>query len=136
MEAQRLTYPGWLILPHGNRESLWVYTEFWLNYLPNVENIPLGLDIKYAFELVWRLERCLLPIFNNVAEFCERILRKYWPFQDESPVMNSELFPEDRTLLDLPDESLKQAWLTIAMAMLRFYRVEGYLDKWKIAANK
>lgn len=135
-KRQRLTYPGWLILPHGNRESLWVYTEFWLNYLPNVENIPLGLDIKYAFELVWRLERCLLPIFNNVAEFCERILRKYWPFQDESPVMNSELFPEDRTLLDLPDESLKQAWLTIAMAMLRFYRVEGYLDKWKIAANQ
>lgn len=133
---QRLTYPGWLILPHGNRESLWTYTEFWVNYLPDLGNAPLGLDINYAFELIWRLERCLLPIFDNTSEFCEKILEKYWPFQNEIPTVNSELLSEGSTFLDLHGENLLQAWLAIAMALLRFYREEGFFDKWEKAESQ
>src|SRR5690606_4970678 len=39
---QRKSYPGWLVVPHGNRESLWVFTEAWLDYLPDIENSPPG----------------------------------------------------------------------------------------------
>lgn len=130
---QRQAYPGWLILPHGNRENLWVYTNAWVNYLPDTEKSPLGLDIQYAFELIWRLERCLLPILNNIAEFCEKLLEKYWPFQNGNPPANCQIHPGEEKFQDLPWNDLRQAWIAIAVAMLRFYREEGYLDRWKEA---
>ncbi|MFH1980346.1 MAG: anti-phage defense-associated sirtuin Dsr2 [Pseudomonadota bacterium] len=130
---QRQAYPGWLILPHGNRENLWVFTDAWVNYLPGTEKPPPGLDIQYAFELIWRLERCLLPVFNNIAEFCEKLLEKYWPFQNGNPPAKSQIHPGENKFQDLPWNDLRQAWLAIAVAMLRFYREEGYLDKWKEA---
>ncbi|GEM_PF-565429 len=130
---QRQSYPGWLILPHGNRVNLWVFTDAWVNYLPDTKYSPPGLDIQYAFELIWRLERCLLPVFNNIAEFCEKLLEKYWPFQNGNPPANCQIHPGEDKFQDLPWNDLRQAWLAIAVAMLRSYREEGNLDKWKEA---
>lgn len=132
---QRQAYPGWLILPHGNRENLWVFTDAWVNYLPATESLP-GLDIQYAFELIWRLERCLLPVFNNIAEFCEKLLEKYWPFQNGNLPANCQIHPGEEKFQDLPWSDLRQAWLAIAVAMLRFYREKGYLDKWREAETR
>lgn len=133
---QRQAYPGWLILPHGNRENLWVYTRRWIHYLREpVESQP-GLDIKYAFELIWRLERCLLPVFDNIAEFCDNLLEKYWPFQNIKPPANYLIHPWEERYRDLPWIKLQQAWLAIALAMLRYYREEGVLDKWEEAENR
>lgn len=129
----RKSYPGWLILPHENREKLWGSTDAWVNYLPDTEKSPPGLDIQYAFELLWRLERCLLPVFDNIAEFCEKLLEKYWPFQDGNPPANCQVHPGIDKFQNLPWHDYRQAWLAIAVAMLRFYREEGYLDKWKEA---
>jgi hypothetical protein len=133
---QRRSYPGWLILPYSNRENLWLFTNAWTNYLPDTENSLHGLDIQYAFELIWRLERCLLPVFNNIAEFCEKLLEKYWPFQNGNPPANCQIHPGEDKFQDLPWNDFRQAWLAIAVAMLRFYREEGHLDKWKEAENR
>lgn len=133
---QRHSYPGWLILPHGNRENLWVFTEAWIGYFPDTEKSPTGLDILYAFELVWRLERCLLPIFNNIADFCEKLLERYWPFQTGNRPANCQFRAGEEKFRDLPWNDLRQAWLAIALAMVRFYREEGYQDKWKEAENR
>ena len=130
---QRQAYPGWLILPHGNRENLWVFTDAWVNYLPDTEKSPPGLDIQYASELIWRLEKCLLPVFNNIAEFCEKLLEKYWPFQNGNSPANCQIHLGEERFQDLPWNDLRQAWLAIAVAMLRFFREEGYLEKWKEA---
>ena len=128
---QRQDYPGWLILPHGNRENLWVFTDAWVNYLPDTEKSPAGVDIQYTFELIWRLERCLLPVFNNIAELCEKLLEKYWPFQNGNPPANCQVHPGEAKFQNLPWNHLREAWLAIAVAMLRFYREEGNLEKWK-----
>jgi hypothetical protein len=133
---QRLSYPGWLILPHGNREKLWVYTQSRVNYLPDTKKNSAGLDIQYAFELIWRLERCLLPIFLDLAEFCEKILEKYWPFHTEKSPSNCLFRADDEKFQDLPWNDIRQAWLSIALAMLRFYREEGHLEKWKEAESR
>lgn len=133
---QRHSYPGWLILPHGNRENLWVFTKAWIGYFPDTEKSPTGLDIQYAFELIWRLERCLLPIFNNIADFCEKLLERYWPFQTGNRPANCQFRAGEEKFRDLPWNDLRQAWLAIALAMVRFYREKGYLDKWKEAENR
>lgn len=130
---QRTAYPGWLILPHDNREKLWLYTDSWVNYFSGTEELPPGLDIKYAFELIWRLERCLVPVFNNIAELSEKVLEKYWPFQNGNPHEHCQIRLGDSKFQDLRWGDIQQAWLAIAVAMLRFYREEGYLDKWKDA---
>lgn len=130
---ERSAYPGWLILPYDNRRDLWVFTWHWIHALPDTEKSPPGLDIQYAFELLWRLERCLLPVFDNIAEFCEKILEKYWPFQNQNPPTNCQIHPGTKEFEDLPWKELRAAWLAISVAMLRYYREEGYLDKWRKA---
>lgn len=128
---QRQAYPGWLILPHSNRENLWACTRSWIGFLPDIEQSPIGLDIKYTFELIWRLERCLLPIFNDLANYCEQLLERYWPFKINKlhTTGHYRLGEESSTGLSLID--VRQAWLFIALAMLRFYREEGEFEKWK-----
>ena len=128
---QRHDYPGWLILPHGNRNNLWVYTKAWVNYLPVMEESPPRLVIQYAFELIWRLERCLLPVFDNLAKFCEKLLEKYCPFQEGNLPADCQIHPEENKYQEQPLYELRQEWLAIAVAMLRFYREEGSLDKWR-----
>ncbi len=105
---QRQAYPGWLVLPQSNRETLWIFTQSWVGVLPDIDKVKLGLDIQYVYELIWRLERCLLPIFSNVAKFYEQLIEKY------------------KTKNDFRGE-----WLAISLAMLRFYREEGLIDKWE-----
>lgn len=133
---QRQAYPGWLVLPHGNRDNLWTFTQAWVDYLPDTEKSPAGLDIQYAFELIWRLERCLLPIFSNLADFCEKLLERYWPFRTENLPSNCLFRAEEEKFQDLPWNDIRQAWLAIALAMLRFYREEGHLEKWEEAENR
>jgi len=133
---QRLTYPGWLILPHGNRENLWLFTQSWVSYLPDMDKSPAGLDILYAFELIWRLERCLLPIFSKLPEFCEKLLERYWPFHADNRSAGCLFRAEEDQFKDLPWNDIRQAWLAIALAMLRYYREEGQLDKWNDAENR
>ncbi len=128
---QRQSYPGWLILPHDNREKLWVFTKYWVNYIPDIEKSPIGLDVQYAFELIWRLERCLLPVFENISEFSEKLLAKYWPFHSKESPANCPISPWDDKFQHLKWDDLQQAWLAIALAMLRFYREDQCIDKWK-----
>lgn len=135
-QAQRGAYPGWLILPYSNRQRLWIFTQGWVNYLPDIEKSPPGLDIKYAFELIWRLERCLLPIFDNIAEFCEILLERYWPFHADKVLINRQLSAGEEEFQSLPWDDIREAWLAIALAMLRFYREEGNIEKWQEAENR
>lgn len=127
---QRYSYPGWLVLPQGNREKLWVYTQSWENYFPDTEKSHAGLNILYAFELIWRLDRCLLPVSSNIAEFCEKLLERYWPFHTENPPANCLFSVGDEKLQELPWNDIRRAWLALALAMLRFYREEGHIEKW------
>lgn len=116
-QRYRLSYPGWLILPYSNRQKLWSYTEGWVDYLPDIDNSTYGADIQYTFELIWRIEKCLLPLFDKLALFCEKLIEKYRPRQDENN--------------DLAWGGFREAWLAIALAMLRFYREEGDFENWQ-----
>jgi hypothetical protein len=127
---QRLAYPGWRILPNNNRERLWFGTQAWVNFLPEIGNERLGADILYAFELIWRFERCLFPVFDRLARYCEKLLQKYWPFDKESVPKNCLFFAKQDKYKDLPWNDIQKAWLAIALAMLRSYREEGKRKQW------
>jgi hypothetical protein len=126
----RHMYPGWLVLPHTNRENLWTYTKSWGNFLPDIESSKAGIDIQFIYELVWRIERCLFPI-NEVAEFCTKILAKYWPFKTGIPLQNCQYRYGEEKSKGLPWDDIREAWLAISLSMLRNYREKGQIDEWK-----
>ncbi|NTU50006.1 MAG: hypothetical protein HGA87_03805, partial [Desulfobulbaceae bacterium] len=66
----------------------------------------------------------------------EKLLERYWPFLTESQPVNCQFCSGVEEFQDLPWNDIRQAWLTIALAMLRFYREEGYLDKWREAETR
>ncbi|MDA8375594.1 MAG: SIR2 family protein [Planctomycetia bacterium] len=129
--GERQAYPGWLILPYSTRETLWQYMRQWLYYFPSLGELTPGLDIQYAFELIWRLERCLLPILPKLAVSCEKLLERYWPFPTSASKIPSFYQFDEKAHHELPWNDIRQAWLAIALAMLRSHRENGEVDKWK-----
>ena len=111
-KKQRLSYPGWVIVPEDRRSVLWSYTQSWHDYLSEADNLSDNVDLKFAFELSWRMEKCLCPVFENQIAFFEAILEKYLPHADE------EMLPH------------------LLLWMLRFYREEGLLEKWEELREK
>ncbi|EKA0999182.1 SIR2 family protein, partial [Cronobacter sakazakii] len=65
----RQSYPNWLILPESNRSNLWQNTIDWLS----VANYDVAWDgsddLDFGYEITWRLNKALLPIFNDTSEF-------------------------------------------------------------------
>ena len=122
---QRGEYPGWVVMPEDRRGFLWFATRRWLSHLSEIsptERADLGtpLDLELAFELAWRLERCLFPLTEGLAEFLEYVAAKY----GNAPV-------------ELPEKghwttkSVFEAVADIRLWLLRHYREEGLVEKWE-----
>ena len=80
--CQRGEYPGWVVLPEDRRRSLWLCTEGWLSRFSQMSStdrvgLDTPLDLDLAFELAWRLDRCLLPLIGKLPAFLEEVVTKY-----------------------------------------------------------
>ena len=126
---QREEYPGWVVVPEDRRRSLWLYTEDWLSritQLPSADRARLDtpLDLDLAFELAWRLDRCLVPLIGELPAFLEEVAAKY----------------SDATL-SLPKKtvwtktSVFEAVANIRLWLLRHYREEGLDEEWQAVAQ-
>ena len=126
---QRGEYPGWVVVPEDRRRFLWRYTESWLSHSPLMSSgdraeLDTPLDLDLAFELAWRLDRCLLPLIGELPAFLEKVATKY-----------------DDATLSLPDESgwttasVFEAVASIRIWLLRHYREEGLEEKWQVVAQ-
>ena len=122
---QRAEYPGWVVMPEDRRRFLWLYTESWLWHLSEIsptDRATLGapLDLDLAFELAWRLDRCLFPLTEGLAAFLEEVAAKY-----------------SDTTLRLPEkgewttQSVFEAVSDIRLWLLRHYREEGLVEPWE-----
>ena len=130
-QRQRQLYPGWVILPYAKRDSLFKSSQPWTkgNFSDEITTSINGIDIRFLFELCWRMERCLLPLFDNVSNEVEAVLEKYWPFVETQDIKcracrGNEQFSH----LDWP--VIQEAWLGLACSLLRFYREEDKKSKW------
>ena len=83
--STRSTYPGWVVIPEDRRRELWNDTRSWIEReLPGEGALRGPLDVEFAFELTWRTAKCLVPIFDNHADFVEAIVDRYWPVTQSS----------------------------------------------------
>lgn len=125
--TQRDIYPGWLILPDNNRERLWLYTSQWISNVISCKESEL--DIKLCYELVWRFNKCLVPLFSNLATFCENIIHKYWPFSDIRNDASCEIEIGNKKYEKFAWDEIRVAWIYVLFSLFRFYREEGLVEK-------
>lgn len=117
---QRDLYPGWVILPEDLRNDLWEWTRPWIGYVSSSDDLLELVDLEFAFELNWRMQRCLCPIPDQQIKFFESVLDKYWN-------------PEDWRVVE---ENIAVMCIDLLLSMMRFYREEGFLEKWEAADEK
>ena len=126
---QRRSYPGWVIVPDDRRVALWRSTREWVRKLPAPDSFPDSLDLEFAFELIWRMEKCQCPIFDNQIEFLELTLNRYLPLaRSGAPTDSSSSGPPKEE--KLPRSVVPDMCQHLILAVLRYYREEGLQEKW------
>ena len=136
-KMQRLSYPGWVIVPEDRRLSLWLKTNRWTRDFPAADSLPSFLDLQFAFELVWRMEKCLCPIFDNQIEFLETTLNRHLPFVDsDTPLELPSATQEDQTVQKLTRNDVRDMCHHLLLAVMRYYREEGCMEKWNSTCDK
>ena len=148
-KEERHNYPGWVICPEVNRNSLWQQTKNWVD-----EVFRLIKDIEYddqalviLYELNWRLEKCLFSLlFKEWIKTIEDVVKKFHPylFPDDVNIDQSantiKLTPEQKDNKAIPDSckfekvELRDAWLNLASALMRNAREhhkEEEFEYWK-----
>jgi len=128
---QRLSFPGWVIVPEDRRNSLWNSTKHWINFISSKDQLPDTLDLEFAFELAWRLDKCLCPIFNEQVEYFEAILAKYLP--SPGALLASDRLEESEKVYTVRVINNKESMVMcqhLLISLMRYYREEGLLEKW------
>lgn len=129
---QRRSYPGWVVLPKDQRDSLWMHTKRGYSLFPPSEDLPPSLDLDFAFELVWRLDRCLTPAHTQQLRFIETMIGRYLREPDDPvPIQNpgpSE--SADHELSRSPEEQQEMCHYLL-LSLLRGYREEGDAERWE-----
>ena len=136
-KTQRRRYGGWVVLPEDLRFSLWLKTRTWIHKLPTADALPSLLDLEFAFELTWRFEKCLCPIFDNQAAFLETTIDRYWRATDSGASIKSlSLDGNNLQARRLTLDSIRRKCHYLLLAMMRHYREEGLSAKWEEACKK
>ena len=124
--SQRCRYPGWVVLPEDGRLVLWRRTRGWIRKLPDDGTLPGALDLEFAFELTWRMEKCLCPIFEHQVSFLEATVTRYWPVTAAGASFASlPLDANDMRARELTEDDVRQKCHYLLLAMMRYYREEG-----------
>ncbi|MDD9963099.1 MAG: SIR2 family protein [Gammaproteobacteria bacterium] len=121
---QRSRYPGWVVVPDDQRQTLWNNTRNWLSEVSRIaseerEALETQQDLDLAFELAWRLDRCLFPLTEEASTLLEAVATKYGD-----------------TNVRMPEKShwntggVFEAVSNIRLWLLRHYREEGLEEKW------
>jgi len=127
----RRLYPGWLIAPHEVRERIWHSTRWWIGATVSAsQRVEADEGLWLLYELNWRLERSLLPMFEDVAAAAEKVLLTWCRGADDAKGPACVELPSD-----VPDEALakprppiRTMWKELAFAVLRFHREERHRD--------
>jgi hypothetical protein len=132
---EREKYPGWCITPVSRRKSMWSHTNYWVGALRLGEALPDFLDLDFFYELNWRLERCLCPLFDDTAATMRDCLGRYWPFTDHNLLSQSTNLQENANKIEQGHDTLRDRWCTLALSLLRYYREEGLSEGWTLFAS-
>ncbi len=88
------------------------------------------------YEFNWRLEKSLYPIFNSVIENYEKIIEKYNPFPELIKIDSAVIQKDNKKFDKLAWKEISSIWLELNISMMRFYRENGFNEKWLNLDNR
>jgi len=131
----RQKYPNWIIVPEDRREVLNNYTGNSISFAYHLSKIELPFDIQFLYEFNWRIEKCLIPIYNDLIVSYENVIEKYNPFPNLINIENA-ITPNSKSKKNLDWDEITHEWLEIQLSIMRFYREEGFHEKWQLIAMR
>ena len=125
----RASYPGWLIAPAGDRQTLWLGTREWVEPLLKGTVSWSATDRVVALsELNWRLEVALVPLF---AEWREEMDTAAARFAGEWRAAGGEPPEEGRLKTGVRSaSSTEEAWVRVMLALIREARETHDATRW------
>lgn len=119
---EREDEPGWYILPYKVCEELSHKTQEW-GLLQSHTWIDQRTMLLYAYELVWRYEKCLHFYYEYEVHHIVKIWENFYSLIIEK--CNQEVLSEDETKADI------KKWFYIGQVLLRIFRENGADTDWK-----
>lgn len=132
--AIRQKYPNWVTVPEDRRGVLETYTEDSISFAYHLSKIESPIDIQFLYEFNWRIEKCLIPIYNDLIVSYENVIEKYNPFPNLIDIENA-ITPNAKSKKNLDWDDITHKWLEIQLSLMRFYREEGFHEKWQLVAT-
>lgn len=117
---ERRGYPGWIVAPKKNRETLWIYTEKWIDpLLHSIDNLSAPENLFLLYELNWRLEKTLTPLFMNWVEKITQILDTFNPYPNLVEIKDAAVRPDEEKYKQLDWQSIAEWWVELVFALAR-----------------
>jgi len=109
-QIERENYPGWFICPKRSREHIYPwYEKLLMNFvITHVNELPCPENLSLIFELIWRLDKFLIPMDPDWINCMNEILEKCNPFDTANMERN------------IP--KITEYWVDIAFSLLRHAR--------------
>jgi SIR2-like domain len=119
----RKAYPGWIICPKSNRDNLWDYTKGWIGpTLRSLSRLSPPEDLFLLYELNWRLETILTPLFSDFSDIAESVLKKYNPYPKILSIEDATIRPNEDKYKTLNWSEIQNGWVELTFAITRSAR--------------
>lgn len=137
----RKKYPGFIVLPRTIRNHLWNFTDEWVSRLIRSQALQKMQEsdeidcLSALYEINWRLEKCLSPLYFEIQAGIESILVKINPFPkitDYDP-KSSVITPkikikrDNKTKIDWNE--VRNQWVSLAFAIIKEARRDRDQEK-------
>lgn len=117
---RRQQYPGWVLLPHNNRHSLWRQTDHWINViLESLPQLSPPENLYLLYELNWRLERTLTPIDTHWLPTFEAVIISFNPFPRSVQSAEAQFTPESTDHTQFDWRRIGEQWVELVFALAR-----------------
>jgi hypothetical protein len=133
-QRQREEYPGWIIAPRHKRQQLFEDTEYLIDHsIGLADKLPPPENLSLLYELNWRLEAALIPLFNHWSGKIEGILNVFNPYPGMFGLEGASLTPQTADHDNLDWGIIADQWVELAFAVAREARedqTEERFRKW------
>lgn len=115
----RLQYPGWVVAPQQSRDTLWAFTEHWIQpIIKSIDLLNLQDQLEIIYELCWRLNTLLFPLFN-LSEIIPNIVLKINPFPQLLTLNDTKITPLMNQYKDLDWSYISKQWIELVFSLVR-----------------
>jgi hypothetical protein len=116
----RLEYPDWVVAPKENRDGLWRYTEHWIKpVLQSTKELAPPENLFLLYELNWRLETSLIPLFMDWVEKITPIIETFNPYPQLVKIEGATIKPDEDEYKQWDWKFIGKCWVKLVFALAR-----------------